>query len=54
MNREVCVCHLENLDGITNFTQQIQQKHIQINVIVRSTAFGNYAEGFKSFHEMKR
>jgi enoyl-[acyl-carrier protein] reductase I len=52
--RETYICDVENPEEIQRLAASIRGKYSQINGFIHSIAFGNYAEGFKPFHETKR
>lgn len=52
--REIYICDVEDPDQITGLAENIRQKHPIVHGVVHSIAFGNYADGFKPFHETKR
>ena len=53
-DRSVYVCDVEFPDQIEALAREVARDHEQIDGIVHSIAFANYAEGFKPFHETKR
>lgn len=53
-DRPVYVCDVERTDEIERLAQNVARDHGQIDGIVHSIAFANYADGVKPFHETRR
>ncbi|RKX35825.1 MAG: enoyl-ACP reductase [Verrucomicrobia bacterium] len=53
-DRPVYICDVERTDEIERLAQDVARDHGQIDGIVHSIAFANYADGFKPFHETRR
>jgi enoyl-[acyl-carrier protein] reductase I len=53
-DRPVYVCDVEHAEEIDHLARDVARDHGQIDGIVHSIAFANYADGVKPFHETRR
>lgn len=52
--KTIYTCDVENLKEIEDLGRSVAQEKIQLDGIVHSIAFANYADGVKPFHETAR
>ncbi|MDE0819965.1 MAG: SDR family oxidoreductase [Opitutales bacterium] len=53
-NRRTFVCDVEFPEEIESMAKDLQGEGIELDGILHSIAFANYADGFKPFHETRR
>ena len=51
---DVYVCDVEHKDQIERLAEELGRDHPQLDGLVHSIAFANYADGWKPFHETRR
>ena len=54
-DREILICDFEKEDDLKNLQRSLSEmENLQLDGVLHSIAFANYAEGVKPFHETKR